>query len=118
MTLTHPAAHPAPGAPDEDHPQEWRALRGVASAQVRIGGFPQADRIAATLGGLPQYGVFLAAADFDDDGYDPLRCPQCDARMRQGAIVRSSAGDVLAWLEEHAKLVLVGPPPRDGPSDA
>jgi hypothetical protein len=38
--------------------------------------------------------------------------------MRQGAIVRSSAGDVLAWLEEHAKLLRVGPPPRDGPSDA
>jgi hypothetical protein len=51
-------------------------------------------------------------------GHDPLRCPQCDARMRQRAIVRSSAGDVLAWLEEHAKLLLVGPPPRDGPSDA
>jgi hypothetical protein len=28
--------------------------------------------------------------------------------MRQRAIVRSSAGDVLAWLEEHAKLLLVG----------
>jgi len=47
-------------------------------------------------------------------GHDPLRCPQCDARMRQRAIVRSSAGDVLAWLEEHAKLLLVGPPPRAG----
>jgi hypothetical protein len=51
-------------------------------------------------------------------GRDPLRCPQRDARMRQGAIVRSSAGDVLAWLEEQAELLRVGPPPRDGPSDA
>ena len=33
-------------------------------------------------------------------------------------IVRSSAGDVLVWLEEHATVLLVGPPPRDGPSDA
>ncbi len=50
-------------------------------------------------------------------GHDPLRCPQCDARMRQRAIVRSSAGDVLAWLDVHATVLLVGPPPRDGPSD-
>ena len=37
--------------------------------------------------------------------------------MRQRAIVRSSAGDVLAWLDVHATVLLVGPPPRDGPSD-
>ena len=50
-------------------------------------------------------------------GHDPLRGPRCDARMRQRAIVRSSAGDVLVWLEEHATVLLLGPPPRDGPSD-
>jgi hypothetical protein len=50
-------------------------------------------------------------------GHDPLRCPRCDARMRQRAIVRSSAEDVLVWLEAHATVLLVGPPPRDGPSD-
>ena len=50
-------------------------------------------------------------------GHDPLRCPRCDARMSQRAIVRSNAGDVLAWLDVHATVLLVGPPPRDGPSD-
>ena len=49
-------------------------------------------------------------------GHDPLRCPRCDARMRHRAIVRSSAGDVLAWLDVHATVLLVGPPPRDGPA--
>ena len=49
-------------------------------------------------------------------GHDPLRCPRCDARMCQRAIVRSSAGDVLAWLDVHATVLLVGPPPRDGPA--
>jgi hypothetical protein len=37
--------------------------------------------------------------------------------MRQRAIVRSSAGDVPARLDVHATVLLVGPPPRDGPSD-
>jgi hypothetical protein len=36
--------------------------------------------------------------------------------MSQRAIVRSSAGDVLVWLEEHATVLLVAPPPRDGPA--
>jgi hypothetical protein len=49
-------------------------------------------------------------------GHDPLRCPRCAARTRQQTIVRSSAGDVLASLNEHATIVLAGPAPRDGPA--
>ena len=37
-------------------------------------------------------------------------------RVRQRVIERSSAGDVLAWLDERGTVVLVGPPPRDGPA--
>ncbi len=51
-------------------------------------------------------------------GWQPQRCPCCEELMRQVALVRAGAGDVLSWLQRQGDLVLVGPPARGDPGMA
>lgn len=63
MTLPPPPAHPAHavvGKNDDVHP-DWRPLRGVAAAQVRVGGFRNADVIIAELDGLVEAAALQTA---------------------------------------------------------